>query len=249
MGGSRKHTLEDSAGVLFFILLYRRIYPTMAVAGFLLGVARNRICDWVHTYQPVWEAVPGKRSDLPKRQARSMDEFLLAFPKVRRVVIDATERPRTRPKDPELRRMNYSGKKKRHTSKNAIVADPHREKILVLAPTAPGSVHDKRDITDTASFPILRTLSLWGYKGPEKEFEGIIIPDKKPRKSELTQAQKRRNRKKASSRGRVEHLIGLCKRYRCVSDVYRNRRKNFDDASMLTCCGLTHYYQRTAKRA
>ena len=134
MGGGRKHTLKDSAGMLFFILLYLRIYPTMAVAGFLFGVARSRICDWVHPYQPVWEAVLGKSCDLPKRPIRSMDEFLLAFPKVRRVVIDATERLRTRPKDPELRRMTYSGKKKRHTSKNAIVADPRRNKSLVPGP-------------------------------------------------------------------------------------------------------------------
>ncbi len=183
MGGGRKHTLKDSAGMLLFILLYRRIYPTMSVAGFLLGVARSRICDWVHPYQPVWEAVLGKRSDLPKRQFRSMDEFLLAFPKVRRVLIDATERPRTRPKDSELRRMNYSGKKKRYTLKNIIVADPRRRKILVLAPTAPGSVHDKRDITDNGivpniADPIPTEVDL-GYKGLEKDFEGIIIPDKK----------------------------------------------------------------------
>ena len=253
MGGGRKHTLEGSAGMLFFILLYLRIYPTMAVAGFLFGVARNRICDWVHTYQPVLEAVLGKSPDLPRRQIRSMDEFLQAFPKVRRVVIDATERPRTRPKNPELRRVNYSGKKKRHTLKNTIVADQRRKKILILTPTVPGSVHDKRDLMDNDIVPnipdpIPIEVDL-GYKGLEKEFDGIIIPDKKPRKSDLTPAQKRQNRKKAASRVRVEHVIGLCKRYRCVSDVYRNRRKNFDDAIMLTCCGLTNYYQRTAKRA
>ncbi len=101
--------------MLFFIWLYLRIYPTMAVAGFLFGVARSRMCDWVHTYRPVWEAVLGKSCDLPRRPIRSMDEFLPAFPKVKRVVIDATERPGTRPEDPELRRMTYSGKKKSGT--------------------------------------------------------------------------------------------------------------------------------------
>ncbi len=106
IGGSRKHTLQGSAGMLFFILLYLRIYPTMAVAAFLFGVAR----------------------------------------------------------------------------------------------------------------------------------------------SNLTQAQRRKNRKKASSRVRIEHLIGLCKRYRCVSDISRNRHKNFDDAIMLICCRWTNFYQRTAKK-
>jgi hypothetical protein len=91
LGGGRRHTLQDSAGMLFFILMYFKVYPTMAVAGFLFGVARSRICDWVHAYQPVLEAVLGKNMDLPKRQISSVDEFVKAFPKVKKLIIDATE--------------------------------------------------------------------------------------------------------------------------------------------------------------
>lgn len=53
LGGGRWHTLKDSAGMLFSIQVYFKVYPTMAVAGFLFGVARSWICDGVHTYKEI----------------------------------------------------------------------------------------------------------------------------------------------------------------------------------------------------
>lgn len=253
VGGGRKHTLQDSAGMLFFILMYFKVYPTMEVAGFLFGVAKSRIWEWVHTYQPVLEAVLGENMDLPKRKISSVEAFITTFPKVKKLLIDGTERPCNRPKDPEQQRRHYSGKKKRHTLKNTLVVEPREKKILILTPTVPGSVHDKKDLDNNDIVPnIPEKIPLevdLGYKGLENEFEGIIIPHKKPRNGELTKTQKRQNRKIASSRIRVEHTIGLCKRYRCLSDVYRNRREGFEDAIMITCCGLVNFYQRTKKRA
>jgi hypothetical protein len=91
----------------------------------------------------------------------------------------------------------------------------------------------------------------FGYKGLENEYEGITIPHKKPRKGELTKSQRQQNRNMqiASSRIRGEHAIGLCKRYRVKSDVYRNRRIGFEDKLMATTCGLVKFYQRARKRA
>ncbi len=252
-GGGRKHTLENSEGMLFFILLYLKVYPTMELAGFLFGVAKSQACTWVKTFQPVLEAVLGKTHDLPKRKISTVVEFIELFPNVKKVVIDGSERPRTRPKNSEQQRLYYCGKKKRHTLKNTLVADPKRKKVLILTPTTYGSVHDKRDLDDNDIVPnipdrIPIELDL-GYNGIQNEYAGIVIPHKKPRNGELTKKQKKQNRKIASSRIRGEHVIGLCKRYRCISDTYRNRRENFEDAIMLTCCGLVNFYQRTRKRA
>jgi hypothetical protein len=252
-GAGRKHTLDDSAGKLFFILLYLKVYPTMELAGFIFGVAKSQICTWVKTYQPVLEAVLGSTFDLPKRRISSIEEFIEAFPQVNKVVIDGTERPRNRPRNREQQRLNYSGKKKRHTMKNTIMGDPKRKKVLALTPTTPGSIHDKRDLDENDLVPnipghIPIEVDL-GYQGLQNQYEGILIPHKKPRNGELTKKQKMQNRKIASSRIRGEHIIGLCKRYRCISDIYRNRRENFEDDIMLTCCGLTNFYQRTKIRA
>lgn len=143
-GDGRKDTLQNSEGMLFFILLYLKVYPTMELVGFLFEVAKSQACTWVKTFQPVLEAVLGKTHDLPKRKISAMEEFIELFPNVKKVVVAGTERPRTRPKNREQQRLYYSGKKKRHTLKNTIVVDPKRKKVLILTPTMHGSVHDKR---------------------------------------------------------------------------------------------------------
>ncbi|MGL5871762.1 MAG: transposase family protein [Xenococcaceae cyanobacterium] len=38
---------------------------------------------------------------------------------------------------------NYSGKKKRHTTKNLAAVDKHKQ-ILVLSPSTTGKTHDKK---------------------------------------------------------------------------------------------------------
>lgn len=248
-GGGRPPSLETSDEKLFFILLYLRVYPTMEVAAFLFDVVKGSIWTWVHHLQPVLEKTLGQTQDLPKRQIRSVKEFMEKFPDVERVIIDGTERPVNRPKDPEKRKTQYSGKKKRHTRKNTIVTNETGKRILCLGYTADGSVHDKKDLTTTGfidgippDIPIDVDL---GYKGLENEDDRIHIPTRKPRNGELTSPQKEANKTISSRRVVIEHKIGHVKRYRCVSDVYRNRRPMFDDAIMLTCCGLSNLYHRT----
>jgi hypothetical protein len=52
-------------------------------------------------------------------------------------------------------------------------------------------------------------------------------PRKKPRKSELTDEQKRDNRELARRRVVVEHVIRSLKIFRILAERYRNRRKRF----------------------
>jgi hypothetical protein len=246
-GGGRPHSLPTAEQKLFFMLLYLRIYPTQEVAGFLFGVVRSVINDWIKELLPILEKTLGATQDLPKRKIRSVDEFLEKFPEVKRVIIDSTERPRTRPKDNIKQKSHYSGKKKRHTLKNTIVAEAKPRRVLVLGKTVPGPTNDKKDAYDIVknipeSVPIDVDLA---YKGLENEYEEIHLPQKKPRKAELTDEQKHSNREFSRRRVIVEHCIGHVKRYRCVSDIYRNRKDNCDDTMMLVCCGLSNYYQRT----
>ncbi|MBL7986940.1 MAG: hypothetical protein JNJ94_02600 [Chlorobi bacterium] len=72
-----------------------------------------------------------------------------------------------------------------------------------------------------------------GYHGLQNEYVKIIIPKKKPRNGRLPSEQKEKGRAIASSRIAVEHAIGLCKCYRCVSQTHRNHRAGFEDALML----------------
>lgn len=252
-GAGRKHKLEDGASKLFFILFYLRVYPTMRFAAFLFDNAASGICEWVHTYQPILESAMGKLPDMPKRRIESMDEFLKLFPNVKRVIIDATERPTVRPKDSEKQKSRYSGKKKRHTLKNTLITDPQTRHTLILLPTVPGSRHDKTDLDESkvvenipGCIPIDVDL---GYKGLENTFENINIPIKKPKNQELSLEQKEENRKFSKERVRVEHIIGMTKRFSCLVHPYRNRKADFEDRIMVTCSALTNFYQRTKTAA
>lgn len=55
----------------------------------------------------------------------------------------------------------------------------------------------------------------------------LIPTKKKPRKGKLTKQEKRYNRKLSSERVSVENVLGWLKRFRILSERYRNRRRRF----------------------
>ena len=54
-----------------------------------------------------------------------------------------------------------------------------------------------------------------------------LMPQKKSKKKPLTKNDKRLNKRLSSDRVENEHVIGRIKRFKIVSDRYRNRRKMF----------------------
>ncbi|WP_287528185.1 transposase family protein [Okeania sp. SIO2C2] len=57
--------------------------------------------------------------------------------------MDGTERPVQRPTHQEKQKLNYSGKKKRHTRKH-LVAVNQNKKVLLLSQAREGKLHDKK---------------------------------------------------------------------------------------------------------
>ena len=53
------------------------------------------------------------------------------------------------------------------------------------------------------------------------------MPKKKSKKNPLTQKDKEKNRDLSRERVVNENVIGLLKRFKIISDKYRNRRKRF----------------------
>ena len=53
------------------------------------------------------------------------------------------------------------------------------------------------------------------------------LPKKKSKKKPLTKEDKKKNRELASERVANENVIGMIKRFKIISDKYRNRRKRF----------------------
>lgn len=66
-----------------------------------------------------------------------------------------------------------------------------------------------------------------GYQGLQKMHENTSMPKKKTKKRPLTKEEKKQNRDISSERVVNENVIGSMKRFKIISDKYRNRRKRF----------------------
>lgn len=77
-------------------------------------------------------------------------------------------------------------------------------------------IHNKvKVITDT------------GYQGIQKIHNNSELPKKRNKKNPLTKNDKTNNRRLAIERVLNENVISILKRFKIISDKYRNRRKRF----------------------
>lgn len=78
-----------------------------------------------------------------------------------------------------------------------------------------------------AVLPQTKILADAGYRGMQKMHKNVVLPHRKTKKNPLSKEQKKENRTLMSHRAIVENVIGLLKRFKIISDRYRNRRKRF----------------------
>ena len=104
-----------------------------------------------------------------------------------------------------------------------------RSRQLICTHHGRGPVHDFALYRRSNLEPheSLEVLADSGYQGLQKLHERSKTPQKKPRKSELTDEQRQSNRELARRRVVVEHVIRSLKIFRIVAGRYRNRRKRF----------------------
>jgi len=241
----RKAVLRTCEDKLFFILFYLRHYPTQEVLAFLFGFSQGQASHWIHRLTPLLRQALGDEGALPARSAEGLGGLLGACPDLA-FVIDGTDRPIRRPKDKGARRKDYSGKKKRHTRKNIVVADKATGEILGLGATQPGSRHDKA-CADEEGFAFPEGSTLFqdtGFQGYAPEGARVEQPTKKPRGKELSPEQKEQNRQISGQRVFVEHSIGGVKIFHIASAIFRNIKEGFCDLVMETVCGLFNFIRR-----
>lgn len=240
VGGGSNGKIKAPRRKLFFILLYVKTYPTFDVAAFMFASSKSRTHHWAHHILPLLEKTLGRKIVLPKRRIRTPEEFLATFPGITEVMIDGVERPTIRSRNEKTQRKHYSGKKKRHMRKNVVIVNA-KKRILVLTPSKHGKVHDKK-LSDKALAVVrlpdaIALLADTGFVGIDGQHPNTLIPKKKPRSGALTESEKAMNRLIASSRIVVEHAIGGMKRFRAVSDTYRNKN-GWDDQLVTVAAGL-----------
>lgn len=240
-GAGRKSQLETIEDKLLFILVYFRLYPTQAVQGFLFGIGQPQAHEWVHKLSELLNAALGYEKQLPEREPHRLEAVLQQCPSLE-FIIDGTERRINRPKHKDDQKQYYSGKKKAHTVKNNVITH-RRGKVVFLSDTFEGKKHDKA-ICDEEDYQFPLGSKLWqdtGFQGYQPEGVTTMQPKKKPRKQELTEAEKQRNREISSQRVEVEHQIGGIKRCNIVTHKFRNRVAHYVDDVMETACGLHNF--------
>lgn len=200
--------LEDH--LLVMLILYR-CHITQDFLALLYGVDKATICRALRRIEPL-----AKRMFGVKRAIRVTEE------EARALLIDATEQPVQRPQRGQKRW--YSGKKKRHSIKNEIMAT-EKGRIVSVSKSAPGTV---ADITIRRRGPPLpenaHAYADSGYQGYQNDHLALDTPYKKPRKGKLTKEEKDYNHALSRFRVRVEHSIGRMKTFRILADRYRYPR-------------------------
>jgi len=122
----------------------------------------------------------------------------------------------------------YSGKKKRHTLKTQIIVTKETKKIF-KTDFSNGKKHDFK-LFKESNLKVntkIKILADTGYLGINDVIKNSEIPHKKSKKNKLTKKQKDENKELSSERVFVENVIGSLKRFRILSERYRNRRKRF----------------------
>jgi len=207
--------------------------------GYLFELSQPQANDWIHRLSPILNQALGMQQQLPARRAKDIETILSACPGLE-FIIDGTERPIRRPKDPEQQKLKYSGKKKRHTMKNNLITEKRTGKIKGLSPRVIGKIHDKK-LADEQDLRFPKNSKLWqetGFQGYEPEHTQIFQPKKKPKGRELSPLEKTENAVISNIRIRVEHSIGDVKVFAIARDIFRNMKADFDDLVMETACGL-----------
>ena len=122
----------------------------------------------------------------------------------------------------------YSGKKKQHTLKTQLLVSLQTEEIIALA-FSNGKRHDFQLFKDSRVHAKAETVleADTGYQGLALIHPNSLLPKKRSKNHPLSNQERKHNREIAKQRIFVEHAIRFVKRFRILSERYRNRRHRF----------------------
>jgi hypothetical protein len=243
IGAGRPFKLKAKERFLM-LLVYYRLYITFTLSGFLFDLDQSNICRDISMLEPlIKRCIP-----LPKklykrtRRLRTIDEVEDYFPGFK-AFIDSSEQEIPRPKNKRRRKSYYSGKKKKHTIKTQYMVNSEGT-ILHKTGHDRGRIHDyevyknKHPITP----PQVENVLDLGYLGVKNDFPTVkyALPFKKKRKSELSNEEKRHNRKHSKLRIIAEHTVSRIKKFGIMGTKFRNKLVRYDHASDIVS-GLVNF--------
>lgn len=208
VGGGTQYKLSV-AQALFILLLYYRTYTNHIFIGMLAGIHDCNVSRYFKRIEPLLAQI----FRIPERKIKISEDEILEL------IIDATEQESQKRKG-----SGYSGKKKRQTVKTQIMVT-HDGKIKSVSKSVRGNMNDKRLYDETKAYTtvkVKRKADL-GYVGTSCQ-----TPIKKKKKIPLTEEQKSFNQQFARSRITVEHVFAHLKKFRILSDKFRNNISNYN---------------------
>jgi len=104
-----------------------------------------------------------------------------------------------------------------------------KSSLIICTTFCNGKTHDFKLFKDSRVRWVQKIQGIVdsGYTGIKKLQSSSLLPKKRSRGKALSKEEKRTNRAISSERALNENVIGRLKRFRILTDRYRNRRKRF----------------------
>jgi hypothetical protein len=242
--GAGRHFKLDLRDRCIMLLIYYRLYITYTLAGFLFDLDQSNICRDIQKIEKmirVCVPIPQKIYGITKRlkTAEEVEKYFPGF----LAFTDCTEQQIPRPVDKERRKIFYSGNKKKHTIKNQITVNNHGY-ILHKVCYKKGRKHDYdiyKNNHPVTPKQVVNVIDL-GYLGIESDFPEQLsaLPCKRKRNQILSQEEIDYNKLHSKKRIVIEHTICRMKKYRILSEVFRNKLRKHNNVSDIVT-GLINY--------
>ncbi len=234
---------------LLMALMHKKDNITQGVLGAVFGIDQAAVSRYLKVIDAMLEGILPTADKISKEiaAAPTKEEFkkIVPGPDGGKIFADGTHCPVQRPSERTVRRMKYSGKKKKFTNNTNVYANENGV-IIGISKSTVGSVGDItllkerpmpfgrwEEAMHDPDLPEAERCHVFvdrGYQGIEKHLPGITpeIPHKKSKKAPLTPEQREHNHRIHSERVLVEHTIGRLKRYARLADPYDGNAAQFN---------------------
>lgn len=234
------------------LLVYYRLYITYTLSGFLFNLDQSNVYRDISILEPLIKLCVPLPKKLYKRTSRlrSIDEVEEYFPGLK-AFIDSTEQEIPRPENKRKKKSYYSGKKKKHTVKTQYMVNSEGV-ILHKTGHDRGRIHDYEIFKNKHPITPLQVENILdlGYLGVKNDFPTVryVLPFRKKRKSELSDEEKKYNRKHSKLRVIVEHTVSRIKKFGIMGTKFRNKLGRYDHASDIVSGLVNFRIMRTCSR-
>lgn len=257
IGGGRNFTLSLEERLLV-TLMYFRLYISYALLGYMFELDGTNVGREINQRMlpallsilpvPMQDELLSGHNEPPQigggKRIKTLKKLMEAHPEIKEVWVDATEQPIQRPSEKLARKQYYSGKQSEHTIKSQLLTT--KKLILHVSGSLPGSVSDSTVLAGSGimySIPEDVQVNLdRGYEGAEDRYPNnkVYKPKRAQRNHPLTLFEKLYNHLINKTRILVEHVIGRLKKFRILSELYRNRR-SAHASYLLVVAGLINF--------